>query len=754
MGTKRVRLATLVVAAVGMVGIAARAAPTLELYGVPAVCKITPAEAPSPAWQKGRATAACARNEWEVFQIVVRTTEPVAGLALHVADLRTPQGSVLPARDLRVRRVEWVDVNAPFDPATPSEHPDLQPDPLVPLNLATDRFSLDPGRNLVFWVMVGVPATATAGEYTGELSLTADAGPLAAVPLSLRVRDFALPQRPILQSMISVAVDGIYKAHGCTTAAQKEAVIRLYFDEYIRARLSPFLYAPATIAFNPLPGGRITWEFVKGADGKPTGEAKLDFAGFDREGEIYLNQRQAFSAFNIAPYLWTRNQKDGKETMVLCIADSANAVVASPDAAGAANPLFDKLVVSVFGQIAAHLEQKGWLDRAVYYVTDEPGEDDTPSIAQICRLIRQADPRLRTALTYDPANRPRLAELVDDKGRSLISLWVPYCSMYRDDVAARERAKGAEYWLYDVKDAALITHTGLANRAIFWTVWERDTKGYLYYLSTYWGKDVTPWDRPSFLLPGVTYQYRQGDGYFFYPPQRRYNPEPPVLDTVVTTIRWELMREGAEDYDTLRLLEALTAQAEQRKLAVAKAGREVLAQARTLAENLSGSLSGAGIANLEFAARQEAAGAIPGTGWSFNGQEGWLHHSGGKRADLPIRFSTTVPAGRYDLILNVYSDNDYRGRPYSRFLVDERPQATPASALKGPVDVNAGTVEVKDGVCAFTLSAVEEDSGVILYRVALRRALAEDATTGLYIVRTRLADAIEQLQAALASPAK
>jgi len=739
-----------IVAAVAFALAPARGAPTLELYGVPAIHKITPAEAPSPAWQRAGARLECARNEWEAVQLVVRTSAPVNGLALRVTDLRTAQGGVLPAKDLRLRRVEWVDANAPFDPATPSTAPELQPDPLVPIDLATDRFSLEPGRNLVFWLMVGVPATAAAGQYVGDVGLATATEPLVKMPIAFRVRDFCLPQRPILQSMVGLAESNLYKAHGCTTADEKEAVVRLYLDEYIRARLSPFLYAPSTIAFNPLPNGRISWAFVKGPDGQPTGEATMDFAGFDREAETYLTQRQAFSAFNIAPYLWTRNRKDGKETIVLCITDSANTAVASPGAAGAANPLFDKLVVSVFGQIAAHLEQKGWLDRAVYYVTDEPGEDDTPSIARICRLVRQADPRLRTALTYDPANRPRLAELVDDKGRSLISLWIPYCSLYRDEVAARERAKGADYWLYDVKDAALITHTGLANRAMFWTIWQRDAKGYLYYLSTYWGKDATPWDRPSFLLPGVSYQYRQGDGYFFYPPQRRYDPVPPVLDTVVTTVRWELLREGAEDYDTLRLLEGLTAQAERRRLPAARVGRDILAQARTLAEALAGSLSGVGIANLEFSARQEAAGAIPGTGWSFNGKEGWLHHRGGQRADLPIRFAAQVPDGTYDLILNVYADGDYRGRPYSRFLVDGRPLGTRATTLKGPEDIRAGTVAVQGGVCSFALSAVE-DAGVILYRVALRRPVAGDAETELYAVRTRLADAMEQLQAALAA---
>ena len=134
----------------------------------------------------------------------------------------------------------------------------------------------------------------------------------------------------------------------------------------------------------------------------------------------------------------------------------------------------------------------------------------------------------------------------------------------------------------------------------------------------------------------------------------------------------------------------------------------------------------------------------------FNAQEGWLHHRGGQRAELPIRFAADLPDGRYDLTLNVYADSDYRGRPYSRFLVDGRPFGTRSAALKGPEDVDAGPVAIKGGVCAFTLSPLDEEAGVILYHVALRRPVG-DRTLELYAMRTRLADAIETLQTALAA---
>jgi hypothetical protein len=717
---------------------AARSVPALEVYGVAPIAKLTRDAAPSEEWTKGKMDLDCARNEWEAFQVVVRSPEAASDLAIRLTDLLGPAGATIPATGVRLYKVEWVDVNAPYEPDKPSEKPNFRPDPLPPIDPAKDRFSVEPRQNLVFWLSMSVPETARPGAYTGEVRVLQGNAPAASLTVRLRVRSFALPKRPILQSMIGFSEGNIYKAHGCKTPEEKEKIIRLYFDEYIRARLSPFLYAPGTMAFNPLPGGAIRWEFTLGADGHPTGEATLDFTGFDREGEQYLDERDAFSSFNTAPYIWGRREADGKQQIVLGFADSKGTAVERLNPDGSVNPVFDQLVVSVFRGIAEHLAAKGWLDRAVYYVTDEPSDDDTPALMQICQLVREADPRLRTALTYDPANRPRLAELVAD-GRSLISVWVPYCTMYREDVAAEQRAKGAEYWLYDVSTNCLIPHSGQQNRGMFWTVWQRNANGYLYYLSTWWGRDATPWERPSFMLPEFTYQYRQGDGYFFYPPLKTYDPPTPILDHVVPTLRWELMREGAEDYDYLRMLEGLVAQAEKRKLPAADRGRKALDAAHSLAETLTGASTSYGIRDLTFQATE---------GWTFGLEEGWLHHQAGKRSDLATEVKTTLPDGRYELVLNVYDDADYNGKPYSHFLIDGRPCATSASGAKGAENVSGGAVEVRGGACKFTISSTDDGFGVIVYRVGLKRLVGE-TSGGLYAVRARVADAIEALQAAL-----
>ena len=149
---------------------------------------------------------------------------------------------------------------------------------------------------------------------------------------------------------------------------------------------------------------------------------------------------------------------------------------------------------------------------------------------------------------------------------------------------------------------------------MFWDVWRRDAHGYLYYLATYWGRDATPWDRPSFLLPGVTYQYRHGDGYFFYPPRRQYDPDPPILDTVVRSIRWELMREGAEDFGHAAHSGTPNRSGGETPPACRRPqGRKALALARSAAEAVTTGADAYGIRDLRFDAQP---------GWSFSAQEG------------------------------------------------------------------------------------------------------------------------------------
>ena len=76
----------------------AGAASAADVYGVSAMQKITPQQAPDASWSAGPVALQCARNEWEAFQVVVRSRTPLAGLSLALTDLRGPRGAVLRAK--------------------------------------------------------------------------------------------------------------------------------------------------------------------------------------------------------------------------------------------------------------------------------------------------------------------------------------------------------------------------------------------------------------------------------------------------------------------------------------------------------------------------------------------------------------------------------------------------------------------------------------------------------------------------------
>ena len=72
-----------------------------------------------------------ARNEWESFQILVRSEEPVGGVRVEADDLRGPDGAVLPGQNARLFRQHQLRLDeGTFRNET--FKPDWYPDPLIP----------------------------------------------------------------------------------------------------------------------------------------------------------------------------------------------------------------------------------------------------------------------------------------------------------------------------------------------------------------------------------------------------------------------------------------------------------------------------------------------------------------------------------------------------------------------------------------------------------------------------------------------
>jgi hypothetical protein len=95
--------------------------------------------------------------------------------------------------------------------------------------------------------------------------------------------------------------------------------------------------------------------------------------------------------------------------------------------------------------------------------------------------------------------------------------------------------------------------------------------GTLVWESNYWtsptafpDKPQNPYEDPMGYVSGYSTPtgtkvfWGNGDGRFIYPPLAAATPSStPVLEPPVTSIRWEMLREGVEDYEYLYLLRDL-----------------------------------------------------------------------------------------------------------------------------------------------------------------------------------------------------
>lgn len=448
-----------------------------------------------------------AKNEHEPFQIAVRAD--AAGTAsLAMAPLSGP-GTI---DRIEIRRVGYVQIAEPSDAAAiPSGQ---IPDPLEPFSFGSDD-PVPAGENQPYWITVYVPPGAPAGDYTSTLTVTVG-GQSVEVPVELHVFDFALPSE--------IGFDGEWNASmqdlGGSESLEKVEQLKDFFFEH---RLVPSSVAwPAGLNYN----GGIEYDCASGSF--IDGSGAYDFAVL---GPKYIDGEgwngTGFPLFKVMQFVDNSTPRP----------DEFCGVPRGPDHFGTAayNAEWSKLLAAIDAYVVAH----GWQDKAYYYVQNEPqNEADYEVAVFLAELSKAAAPNLRIAVSEEP--KPEIA----DAGGASYDLWWADLSHFDPEYAAARQALGEEVWWYFLYgdlpphfNPITIDHPGIESRIGHWAAMKYRVRGFAYYSVTGWGSD--PYANPK---PQGTNQ--NGDGFLLYPP---------VGGELVTSIRWELLREGVEDYEYLLL---------------------------------------------------------------------------------------------------------------------------------------------------------------------------------------------------------
>ena len=220
-----------------------------------------------------------------------------------------------------------------------------------------------------------------------------------------------------------------------------------------------------------------------------------------------------------------------------------------------------------------HVKAKGWADKLVLYISDEPHftrqEIKTQMIA-CCQMIHEVDPAIRI---YSSTWRhcPEWNDSIDVWGVG------HYGNFPVDEMKARAAA-GKHIWFTTDGQMCLDTPYCAVERMLPHYCAAHHAEAYEFWGSTWLTYDPWKFGWHSYIpqsdTPGRHYfvRYPDGDGYLIYPgvPGRFKGP--------VTSVRLEAARDGVEDFSYLKRLERLAAGNDPR----AERAKTLLAEFRAL----------------------------------------------------------------------------------------------------------------------------------------------------------------------------
>ena len=519
-----------------------------------------------------------ALGEYEPFVLVVRSEVPLREVRVRASALEDQAGHRIEAA-VQVQRLGYVYVNEPSGTRMKAAMPyetglGEYPDPLL-----NGQGEARPHRNLQFLLTLKVPRESVPGLYDGEVEIEFRREtwwPAAQkngdrIPFRLRVRPFALPERgPLMNTSV------------VSTPRLPEWLQRPDVMQDLAKNLRDHYQTQDPL---PSPKVQISKQGELSVNSGDWEKAVEELFESGRAGHVFLpTWSSAKSGYMQGLYfLWHFPAVIQQRWFGARICNHR----------GELEPEFEARYGAYLRHMHALLKRRGWLDRVFLSTMDEPytyhtGDraQDTPEnnyrvIASFVRLVRREAPGLKTFATANP--HPALHGLIDH-----------WCLRNLDSAAEatqRVRQFGETVTFCD-NYRTFVDYPAVSARSLGWLAWKIGARGWLTYETT--GSFAESWEGPVFVYPQLGGSTVWGMGHLFY-------PDVSGRGSIAPSLRWELMREGAEDYLYLHLLR-------QRVESGGSSDNEALKQARVLLENAASEVVG-GSGDAETTDRQRQPNA-------------------------------------------------------------------------------------------------------------------------------------------------
>lgn len=550
---------------------------SVTLWQCPATWKVnrrraTPTEIDAVGLQ-----ISAARNDWESCQLVLNPTREIQLTGISFTPLKNAAGNEIPLKNLTARDVFYHLVENPTDKT--GIRGEFYPDALPPFSFPK---ALTVGENAPIWITVYVPEGVPAGDYVAQATLTlkkasdakktngdeveqmnqanelddSDSVEKVTVPLQLHVWNFDIPRENHSETAYGFSPGMTYRYHGVEDVESKRRLDQIYLKFISQYRVSP--YHPETM-------DKIRYEWVVDREKPENSHCVIDFSDFDRAIERAISEYH-FTNFVISiPGMGGGTYQERWKPQL--------------EGYGEETVEYQAMFASCVRQLEAHLKEKGWLDKAYVYWFDEPEPKDYEFIKNGMNRIKKYAPGIQTMLTEEPSE-----EVVQGDLLGKVDVWCPLTPHFDSEIADKCRAKGERFWWYVCCGPTapycgeFIDHSAVEMRTWLWQTWQNDVVGTLIWETDYWTSptafpnepqnpylDPMSYASDSATPPGTKRFWGNGDGRFFYPPLACATPnrdaENPNFEEPVSSIRFEMLREGLEDYEMLYLLREKLAEA-------------------------------------------------------------------------------------------------------------------------------------------------------------------------------------------------
>ncbi len=476
-----------------------------------------------------------AKDEFEPLQLVIRAP---SAQNLPVSISSFSDGShTISAANVTLHRVDYVPLTQLSDDFGRLGD---WPDPLYPVQMGAN-VSFPANTNQPLWFTVHVPRDAAAGTYQATISVGT-----ASIPVELEVWDFALPQEIHLEGEWGFGWSNLVETYKGTIGGSVQpgywTLVDALYEDFADHRLTPKGVGwPAGLNY---PGG-VEYD----CNGNLQPDA-WGIWGFGSLGNKYLDGAEldngtGFPSLHIKgpSSNWPPNSRPSS----FCGQSLGTEL---PGNAGY-NTKWFQYWTAVSNYVGA---TQDYADKGYYHIVNEPSTfEHYDIVAYLAQQTKAAAPNVRILVSeqiepyiYNHATYPG----------AKIDIWMPTISNYQVARAHdRQQNHGESVWWYflygdrpPLPNPTVMDRTGIEARITPWLAWLERVEGLVYYSTTDWSP--SPWSQP-WINDG------NGDGFMFYPPKDgtiAFDASSAQSNRLVPSIRWELLREGMEDYEYLWLL--------------------------------------------------------------------------------------------------------------------------------------------------------------------------------------------------------